>query len=145
MAIAKKSKAKTKVKAKPSKIKKTAPKKSPRKKTRASPSKIKAVVRKAKKAVTRTAARVSAAARKVEKAVVRTIAKKPAPKKKQQIVGEGDYAAGRKFLEDQAGFVKDNHDKIPELGRQAQQALDGPEGDSIRAAEQEARDRSTIE
>ena len=71
--------------------------------------------------------------------------KKTAPKKKQQIVGEDDYAASRKFLEDQAGFVKDNHDKIPELGRQAQQALDGPEGDSIRAAEQEARDRSTIE
>lgn len=71
-------------------------------------------------------------------------AKKAAPKKKQ-LVGEGDYAASRAFLRDQSNFVKKNKDKIPAMGKEAEKALDGPEGDSLRAAEQEAMNRSTIQ
>ena len=72
-------------------------------------------------------------------------AKKTVAKKKKQIVGEGDYAATRTFDKDQTTFVKRNKAKIPELAREAEKALDGPEGDSLRAAEQEAMNRSTID
>jgi hypothetical protein len=82
----------------------------------------------------------------------RAVAKKPAPRqakkaapKKQKLVGEGDYAASKTFLKDQADFVKKNKSKIPAMGKEAEQALNGPEGDSLRAAEQEAMNRSTIE
>ena len=71
--------------------------------------------------------------------------KKAAPKKKKQIVGEGDYAASAKFDKDQAAFVKRNKAKIPELGKDAEAALNGPEGDSLRAAEREAMNRSMID
>ena len=72
-------------------------------------------------------------------------AKKPAPKKKQPVVGEGDYVASNLFLKDQTAFVKRNKAKIPKMGREAERALDGPEGASLRAAEQEAMSRSVIE
>ena len=68
---------------------------------------------------------------------------KPAPKKKKkQIVGEGDYQASRTFLKDQSSFVKANKAKIPALGADAEKALDGPEGDALRAAEAQAAGRS---
>ena len=75
----------------------------------------------------------------VAKAIVKALVKAPAKKKvvekQKQIVGEGDYAATRKFDADQAGFVKKNKAKIPEMGKAAEAALDGPEGDSLRDAE----------
>jgi hypothetical protein len=67
-------------------------------------------------------------------------AKKKAPvRKKKQVVGEGDYEGSRAFLKDQAGFVQANKDKIPEMGRQARDALEGSEGPSLMAAEAEAK------
>jgi hypothetical protein len=62
-------------------------------------------------------------------------AKKAAPKKKKQTVGEGNYAASRAFDKDQAGFVKKNKARIPAMGKAAEQALEGPEGDALRQAE----------
>ena len=88
--------------------------------------------------------KTKAPAKKAKKVAPKKAIKKAAPKKKQ-IVGEGDYAASRKFDKDQAAFVKKNKAKIPELGKEAEAALDGPEGDSLRAAEQEAMNRSVIE
>ena len=132
--------------------KKTKAKKSPAKKKIKS---RKAVARKpAKKAARKTAAR--AASRK-------TAAKKKAPArgasaragatqkgasaragatKRKQIVGEGDYEASRAFLKDQSDFVKENKDRIPEMGREARNALEGSEGPALLAAEAEARGHS---
>jgi hypothetical protein len=69
-------------------------------------------------------------------------AKKAAPRKKKQIVGEGDYEASRTFLKDQSDFVKENKARIPELGRDARSALEGSEGPALLAAEAEARGHS---
>ena len=69
-------------------------------------------------------------------------ARKAAPKKKTQIVGEGDYQASRRFLKDQGNFVAKNESRIPQMGKDAAKALDGPEGDSLRDAEEKARGRS---
>ncbi len=68
--------------------------------------------------------------------------KKAVPKKKQAIVGEGDYAASRSFLKEQSDFVKRNKDRIPILGKEAEKALEGPEGASLKAAERKAKNRS---
>ncbi len=124
------------------KAKKSKAKKSANKKT-------KKVKKPAKRAAAKSAPAKKSKTKKSKKPAARKAAprkaKKAAPKKKQKLVGEGDYAASRTFLKDQSSFVKKNKAKIPELGREAQRALDGPEGDNLRAAEQEAMNRSTID
>jgi len=128
----KKSKKATKaVKAKkaPAKKTKTKAKKAPAKKAK------KPAAKKAKKTAKRKvvkAAKKAAPARKAKKVV----------KKKKQTVGEGDYAATRKFDRDEASFVAKNKAQIPALGKAAEAALDGPEGDSLREAEASAAGRS---
>ena len=125
MAKAKKSKTK-KSKAKKSKAKKA--KKQVRRAAAASRGKAKkSKARKAKKAP-RKAAKPKAKAK-----------KSAAPRKKKQIVGEGDYQASRSFLKDEADFVKRHSKEIPAMGKDAEAALEGPEGGELRAAEEEAR------
>ncbi len=119
--------------------KKTSARKAPARKA-AKKTARKATAKRSAKAVAAKSARRPAA-----KAGART--KAPARKKKaQQIVGEGDYAATRAFDADQARFVKRNKGAIPEMGRQAEAALDGPEGRDLRDAEAEglARSRDTF-
>ena len=123
MAAKKKKKTASKKKA----VKATKKKKAPAKKV-AKKTKAKKPVKKAK-------------AKKAVKAPARK-AKKKAPAKKKQIVGEGDYAATRKFDSDQTAFVAKNKANIPDLGKEAETALDGPEGDSLRDAQATAAGRS---
>ncbi len=103
----------------------------------------------ARKAAKKTKAKAAKKPAKKAKKVVKAAAKKaPAKKakkksvKRKQIVGEGDYAATRKFDSDQAAFVAKNKANIPNLGKEAETALDGPEGDSLRDAEATAAARS---
>ena len=100
--------------------------------------------RKTRKPVKKAAKKAKSSARKTAKKPVKAGAseiaratknKKKVPAKKKQIKGEGDYEASRAFLKDQAGFVKKNKAKIPTLGQEAEKALDGPEGEALRAAE----------
>ena len=130
MAKAKKSKAR-KSKAKKSKTKKA--KKSVRRAAAASRGKARKT--KAKKGPARKA-------KKVARKAVKPKAKIATPKKKKQIVGEGNYQASRSFLKDEAAFVKRHSAEIPAMGKDAEAALDGPEGASLRAAEEEARSHS---
>lgn len=124
---AKKRKAKKAVKAK----------RGPARKAKASAKKAK---RPARKAAKRPAKKAKAAAKKAP--ARKAPARKPAAKKKKQIVGEGDYAASRAFLKDQSGFVEKNKAAIPAMGKAAEKALEGPEGDSLRDAEATAAARS---
>jgi hypothetical protein len=135
MAKAKKSKTR-KTKAKKSKTKKA--KKSVRRAAAASRGKAKKT--KAKKSTARKPKRAAAAKPKA-RAAKKTVSK-AAPKKKKQIVGEGDYQASRSFLKDEANFVKRHSAEIPAMGKAAEAALEGPEGASLRAAEEEARSHS---
>jgi hypothetical protein len=120
--------------------------------------KSKALKKKAKKPAKRTAAKAKRSPAKVKKAKkakrpakkaapakAKKSVKKAAPKKKQKVVGEGNYAASRAFDTDQTNFVKRNKAKIPEMAKEAEKALDGPEGASLKAAEQEAMNRSIID
>ncbi|HXL69933.1 MAG TPA: hypothetical protein VN935_01730 [Rhizomicrobium sp.] len=142
MAKAKKSKAR-KAKAKKSKAKKA--KKSVRRAAAASRGKTRktqAGKTKAKKSKTRKAKKVARKAAKPKAKAAKKTISKAAPKKKKQIVGEGDYRASRSFLKDEANFVKRHSAEIPTMGKDAEAALEGPEGASLRAAEDEARSHS---
>ncbi|MGZ5920484.1 MAG: hypothetical protein ACXWLT_01820 [Rhizomicrobium sp.] len=57
-------------------------------------------------------------------------------------MGEGDYQASRSFLKDQNKFVQRHSSEIPQMGKDAEAALDGPQGGALRAAEEEARGHS---
>ena len=121
--------------------------KSKSKKSKAKKSKAKKSTKKKARPAKRASAKSRRSPAKSRKPAARKPAKKAkkaASRKPKQTVGEGDYAASKTFLNDQADFVKRNKSKIPAMGKEAEQALDGPEGDSLRAAEQEAMNRSTI-
>jgi hypothetical protein len=137
MAKAKKSKAR-KSKAKKSKAKKA--KKSTRRAAAASRGKTRKT--KAKKSKARKAKKVARKAAKPKAKAAKKTISKAAPKKKKQIVGEGDYRASRSFLKDEAAFVKRHSAEIPAMGKDAEAALEGPEGGSLRAAEEEALSHS---
>jgi hypothetical protein len=112
-------------------------KRAPSRKTKA-PRKAKTSAKKAK----RPAKKTKAAARKAPARKAAARKAKPPAKKKKQTVGEGDYAASRVFLKDQSGFVEKNKSAIPAMGKAAEKALEGPEGDSLRDAEATAAARS---
>ena len=114
-------------------------KRAPARKAKASAKKAK---RPAKKTAKRPAKKAKAAAKKAPARKAPARKAKPAAKKKKQIVGEGDYAASRAFLKDQSGFVEKNKAAIPAMGKAAEKALEGPEGDSLRDAEAAAAARS---
>jgi hypothetical protein len=104
--------------------------------------------KKAKKAAARKSTKKSKKAakqpaKKKVKAVARKApARKAAKKPSKKTIGEGDYAASRAFLKDQSGFVGKNKAKIPAMGKEAEKALEGPEGASLREAEATAAARS---
>jgi len=114
-------------------------KRPPARKAKSSAKKAK---RPARKAAKRPAKKAKAAAKKAPARKAPARKAKPAAKKKKQIVGEGDYAASRAFLKDQSGFVEKNKAAIPAMGKAAEKALEGPEGDSLRDAEATAAARS---
>ena len=68
-------------------------------------------------------------------------AKRPARKarKSRDVIGEGNYTAAREFRKDEENFVRANKARIPEMGKEAERALEGSEGASLRQAEEEAR------
>jgi len=101
--------------------------------------------KKAKK--TKTAKRAAvrkAPKRKIAKKTKRPAAKaakRPAKKarKTKDVIGEGNYTAAREFRKDEESFVRANRSRIPEMGKEAERALEGPEGNDLRRAEEEAR------
>lgn len=70
----------------------------------------------------------------------KAVKKTTAPKRKSSALeGEGSYTATRNFDKAQESFVKANRGKIAKLGKDAEKALEGPEGKSLRAAEKKAK------
>jgi hypothetical protein len=54
--------------------------------------------------------------------------------------GRGNRTAARAFDREQTAFVQ--HENVEPRARQAEEALEGPEGEQLRRAEQEGRSRS---
>jgi len=127
------------------KAKKSKAKKSKTKKSKAKKSKAKKPVKRAAAASSRKTKKSKAAKRSAPKKAAKKSAKpakKPASKKKKQVMGEGDYQASRKFLKEEANFVKRHKAEIPQMGKDAEAAMDGPQGGELRAAEQDAMGHS---
>jgi len=59
--------------------------------------------------------------------------------KKDRNEGEGNYTAAREFDRDQENFVKAHKGDIERMGKDAEKALDGDEGKSLRDAEEKAK------
>jgi hypothetical protein len=57
----------------------------------------------------------------------------------EEIHGEGNYTAARRFRESEEQFAARNKQKIPDMAKDAEKAIDGPEGDELRRAEDRAR------
>lgn len=58
---------------------------------------------------------------------------------KTQIQGEGDYEAARRFDEAERAFVKSG--QVEQKAKEAEEALDGPEGEALERARRETGDR----
>src|SRR5579871_6729135 len=115
--------------------------KSKAQKSKAKKSKVKKIVKRAAAASSRKAKKSKAPKRAAAKKSAKP-AKKAAPKKQKQAMGEGNYEASRKFLKDEAKFVKRHKAEIPQMGKNAEAAMEGPQGGELRAAEQEAMSHS---
>jgi hypothetical protein len=58
---------------------------------------------------------------------------------KNQIQGEGNYDAGRRFDEEERRFVKSG--QVEPKAKEAEEALDGPEGEELERARKETGER----
>jgi hypothetical protein len=59
-----------------------------------------------------------------------------------KVEGEGSYEATRRFDEKERKFVHDKKAEIPGMGKDAEKALDGPEGEELRKAEETAKSKA---
>ena len=55
---------------------------------------------------------------------------------KDQIQGEGNYDAGRRFQKEERAFVETG--PVEQKAREAEEALDGPEGEELERARKES-------
>lgn len=55
--------------------------------------------------------------------------------------GEGSYEGTREYDERTKQFLDKKGKDVPQLARDAADALDGPEGDELRKAEEDAKDQ----
>ena len=120
----------------------TKKKKTTKKKAKAT----KAAPRRARKSAKRKAAPARKAARKtvkkkVAKKAVKKAVKRKAKKTSNREFGEGNYKASQRFRKSEETFIARNRKKLPKLGKDAEAALEGPEGKDLMAAEAESRAR----
>jgi hypothetical protein len=122
--------------------KKSKAKKSTTKKTKAKKAAtVKKTARKSAAKRAKAPARKAAAKKTGKKAATKT-AKRAAPRKAKNVAGEGSYTASRNFRKKQETFVKKNKAKIPAMGKEAEAALEGPQGAELQAAETEAAEHA---
>jgi hypothetical protein len=59
-----------------------------------------------------------------------------------RVQGEGDYESARRYQKDIGNFVSKNKDDIPNMAKDAENALDSPEGAELRRAEEEGKSKA---
>ena len=126
MAVKARKKAKS---AKAAKRKPAAKKAKKAKKTKIAKAKKKKAPAKARRAVAKKAKRP--AAKKAKKA----------KRKSKDVIGEGNYTAARNFREKETSFIDNNRDTIARKAKEAEAAIDGPEGAELEAARAETAAR----
>jgi hypothetical protein len=68
-------------------------------------------------------------------AVKKTSKKKARPKRGSALEGEGSYTAARNYDRETESFIAKNRSKITKMAKDAESALQSPEGKKLRAAE----------
>lgn len=121
-------------------------------KTKRAPSRAKAKTRRggAKRGGRKTARTRRSSARKQTRGAARSATtrrkRQAQPESEgQDVYGEGNYTASRNFRRAEEGFVRRNRRDIPKMGKEAEDALEGPEGNELNAAEDEARSHAAGE
>jgi hypothetical protein len=92
--------------------------------------------------IAKRSAKAKTAKRTKAKTPVRKAKAKKTRATRKEVYGEGNYAATREFDKEQTAFVKKNYKRIPRMGKEAEAALEGPEGNDLRRAEEEAKSHS---
>jgi hypothetical protein len=78
-------------------------------------------------------------AKKAVKATAKEAVKTKAGGRSSKLEGEGSYTATRNYDRAQEKFIAKNRGRIGKLAKDAEKALEGPEGKSLRAAEKAGR------
>jgi len=60
-------------------------------------------------------------------------------KKQDKVHGEGNYAASRDYDKRTEKFISEKKSEIPKMAKDAEKALEGPEGEELRAAEEKGK------
>jgi hypothetical protein len=77
--------------------------------------------------------------KKAAKPVKKAKPAKKAKKRSAKLEGEGSYTATRNYDRGTEKFIAKNKGKISKMAKDAEKALEGPEGKSLRAAERAGR------
>lgn len=59
--------------------------------------------------------------------------------KDDKVHGEGNYAASKDYDKRTEKFIAEKKGEIPKYAKDAEKALEGPEGDQLRAAEEKGK------
>jgi hypothetical protein len=68
--------------------------------------------------------------------------KNPKPADANPVQGEGDYKAARNYRREIDSFLKNKGGDIPNLAKDAEKAVDGPEGAELAQAEQKGKSKA---
>jgi hypothetical protein len=58
------------------------------------------------------------------------------------VQGEGDYKSARVYKKDVEGFIEKKGSDIPNLAKDAERAVDGPEGPELKKAEDKGKSKA---
>lgn len=68
--------------------------------------------------------------------------KEQKPTNDKGVQGEGDYESARIYRRDIGKFVRKKDAQIPDLAKQAEEAVEGPEGAELEQAEQKGKSKA---
>lgn len=58
------------------------------------------------------------------------------------VQGEGDYRSAREYKRDIDKFMREKSGQIPDMAKEAEKAVDGPEGEQLKQAEEKGKSKA---
>ncbi|HEY4266429.1 MAG TPA: hypothetical protein VGM72_14020 [Micropepsaceae bacterium] len=63
-------------------------------------------------------------------------------KSEEGVQGEGDYKSARVYKKDIEGFIQQKGGEIPQMAKDAEKAVEGPEGADLTKAEEKGKSKA---
>jgi hypothetical protein len=82
-----------------------------------------------------------AAAKKAKRPAAKATKAKRKSNKSKDVIGEGNYTAARNFRKNETAFIDNNRNTIARKAKEAEAAIDGPEGAELERAREETAAR----